>query len=157
MIEGSKVFLFFLLEAPFKVNFLFSFCMWVCRKTYRHPRSILLMEFMSSNSLRDGVRPLCLQGGRAPSPVPRMDSPYTTEAHPPHRRQVASCSSKRSTLSSGKTNKTPLKSHSSASGSENGERNGTKQNLTTLNMVHFNICGLSTKKDEFKHFYMKTK
>ena len=115
------------------------------------------MENMSNYNKRDGVLPVGLQAGRVPSPEPRMDSPLATGRQPPHRRQDASCSSKRSTFSSGKTNETSFKSHNSASGSENGERNGIKPNLTTLNCVHFNICGLSTKKDEFKQFLYENK
>ena len=112
---------------------------------------------MSSYSIRYGVRPEGSRAGRAPSPVPRMDSPLTTGNCPSHRRQDASCSSTRSTLSSGKTNANPLGLHNSASRSGNEERDRLKPILATLNLVHFNICGLSTKKDEFKHFLHENK
>ena len=115
------------------------------------------MEIMSFNSIRYGVRPEGSRAGRAPSPVPRMDSPLTTGNCPSHRRQDASCSSTRSTFSSGKTNANPLGFHNSASRSGNEERDRLKPILATLNLVHFNICGLSTKKDEFKHFLHENK
>ena len=111
----------------------------------------------SANVLRYGVRPEGPRAGRAPSQVPRMDSPFTTGDRPPHRRQDASCSSTRSTFSSGKDNNISLDAHNSVPRSKRRERNEKKQDFASFNIIHFNICGLATKKVELKNFSMTTR
>ena len=110
------------------------------------------MDIMSYYSPRYGVRPSVLREGRAPSPVPRMDSPYITGVRPPHRRQVASCASQRSTQSSGKDNKSSSDTRNSGSRCGKRERNAAQNQTVSLNIVQFNICGLASKKDELKKF-----
>ena len=107
---------------------------------------------------RCGVRSLGPREERVPSPVPRMDSPYTTGVRPPHRRQDASCSSTRSTYSSGKENassKPMPKSSETRAGDR--RRKQAQPTFLSLNIVQFNICGLSTKKDEIKNFFHENK
>ena len=112
------------------------------------------------NDFRYGVRPAVPQAGRVPSPVPRMGSPLSTAGHSSQRRQVASCASTRSPKSSGKertSSKISSSTHTSESRIGNKEEKLNNNIFGSLNIVQFNICGLSTKKDELKFFLHSNK
>ena len=112
------------------------------------------------NDFRYGVRPAVPQAGRVPSPVPQMGSPLLTAGHSSQRRQVASCASTRSPKSSGKErtcSKILDRTHTSESRVGDKEEKLDNNNFGSLNIVQFNICGPSTKKDELKFFLHSNK
>ena len=137
------------MKAPEEVN---QYWCMLCvgeNKNLQTPQFKLPMESTNKDK-RCSVHPLAHREGTALSPVPRMDSPLLAGGNLPQGTQTASCASKGSTKDSGKTNKPPRITHNSVPGS--GVRETNLTNKDNLNIVHFNICGLSTKKDEFKHF-----
>ena len=92
---------------------------------------------------RYGVSPQSALVGEAPGPLPRRDPPHTTGRKLQGTRNCKH--PMREKLS---------KEHSSESG--NSKRKLPKQE-STLNIVQFNICGLSTKKLELQNFLHKNK
>ena len=132
----------------------FICCVWVERKTNRHPNTCLPMD-NTTNESRYSARPVDRQAGRVLSPEPRQDSPPTTGRNLPQRKRNARLilqGPKPTTGKSTKTNKTP----SSAPRPGNYGRKTPKKPFP-LTITHFNICGIATKKDEFKTFLHENK
>ena len=102
---------------------------------------------------RYGARPAAPPAARGLGPMPRRDQMFTPGGELPHRRRIASRTSKGSIVnSSGKTMKPTETSQNPIPRAGGRVRDSPDQAKVSLNIVQFNICGLATKKDEFKHF-----
>ena len=108
------------------------------------------------NDKRYSARPVVRQAGRVLSPEPRQDSSQATGRKQPQRIMDASHIQQGSKFYSGNTTKKSHKAPSSAFKTGCSGRNISKK-TNYLNIVHFNICGISTKKDEFKVFLHENK
>ena len=97
------------------------------------------------NELSYSARTVVRQAGRVLSPEPQQDSPLTTGRKPKQKINTSS--------NSGKSNKTTDYVTRQTSRTGRCGRKMTKK--SPLIILHFNICGLSTKKDEFKNFLHK--
>ena len=105
----------------------------------------------TTNDHRYSARPVARQAGRVLSPVPRKDSPPTTGRNYTQRRMNASHTRPGSKFHTGKKTKPTSIRPTSASGSGVCGRKTSSKHFS-LNLVHFNICGIKSKKDEFKVF-----